>query len=136
LNGFDAPGNNTSSAYQACSSGSYQVLVTNSNGCAKISNVVQVTINNCKEESDLTSQSMLLYPNPSSAEVTVSFYVDKDGSNQLFLLDLTGRVVQQLQLQSVAGHNETKINIASIPPGLYYVYLKTDPIQVAKLIRQ
>ena len=137
LNGLNAPGNSTSANYQACSSGSYQVLETTSNGCAKTSNALQVTVNNCREENVINTSSLLLYPNPASDKVTVSFTSDNEAIATLRLCDLSGKILLQQQIQLITGSNTQTISTKDLAGGIYIVSIATETEMInSKLIKQ
>lgn len=76
-------------------------------------------------------RSISVYPNPASAEITVSL----DGGNNAVaeIYTTTGRLVNTATLNG----NTNNINIASLPAGMYYIRIGNDSgYGVAKFIKQ
>ncbi|MBD0255277.1 MAG: T9SS type A sorting domain-containing protein [Cytophagales bacterium] len=69
--------------------------------------------------------SVLIYPNPASALVTVALPPGMGGEVQLSVWDATGRnLCQRRILNAMAGHQEV-INLSGYGKGLYLVKLNT-----------
>lgn len=76
-------------------------------------------------------RSISVYPNPASAEITVSL----DGGNGAVaeIYTTTGRLVNT----AILNGNTNNINIASLPAGMYYIRIGNDSgYGVAKFIKQ
>lgn len=79
------------------------------------SDTVNVTVSLCTgiEESENT-EIMNLYPNPASNVVTVN----ADGLSQIELLDVSGRMIQNLPVFNL---KQADLNISNVPAGIYFV---------------
>lgn len=74
---------------------------------------------------------MIVYPNPASQEAYVQL-TEQDATDQLLLIDATGRVVQQL---AVAQGPNTRIDVRNLPTGLYHVqYLGVNGTRTTPLV--
>lgn len=124
--------------------GTFTVTVTDSNGCTKTF-TTSVSINNsdsCKTTGVNNvigeQQYVSLYPNPAGNQVTLKFFSNAAEATVVKVTDLTGRVVKQEQVASVAGENNYNIKISNLRSGLYYVTLQSTSTQYIslKLVKQ
>ncbi|MBU3676569.1 MAG: T9SS type A sorting domain-containing protein, partial [Chitinophagaceae bacterium] len=63
----------------------------------------------------------VFYPNPSNGLVNVSYTSYADDDITLLVMDMTGRILQQIKTQAVLGENHTQINLAELPSGIYTI---------------
>ena len=129
--------------YNAKTTGTYKVIVTNSSGCSNTSSGVTVT-NSCGLVSFNASQLLIessavktisLYPNPSTDKVTVSYYSNNAEKVLLKIYDPTGR--QMLSKTDVAakGKNLYMLNLEKLVSGVYYLELNNgNQLQRVSLI--
>jgi hypothetical protein len=106
----------TASTYTATSSGSYYVIVTNSNNCSGQSNAIGLTVG----INDVSVSAIQLYPNPNDG----SFYIDFSGSAkplEVKAYNLLGQEVK-ITLNSVTA-GKLGVEIINRQPGLYYLQL-------------
>jgi len=87
----------------------------------------------------INPNSILIYPNPTSEDVTITFNVTTTTDAQLAIYDLQGRkVVAILDGQLPEGQYSYSKNLGQLAPGMYIVNLSLDtetPIY-NKLIKQ
>lgn len=62
-----------------------------------------------------------LYPNPANKSVTVAIDKEIDKVVTVSLIDIMGRVVSCKQIDKLAGHIETSIDVSTLSKGLYMV---------------
>ncbi len=108
--------------YLASNAGYYRCLVTNANGCSKLSNSINVTVP-CRSEELLSSVSELYaYPNPSSAGFKIS--LDDISSNELTaqLFDIAGRSIK-FDFNIDENNN---LEIEKLPAGIYQLVINAD----------
>jgi hypothetical protein len=75
-----------------------------------------------------------IYPNPTSDFIHLKSEIAK--MNSVFVNDISGRVVLQKDL-SASANSEIKINIASLPSGMYLLKIATDKgTATSKFIKQ
>ena len=76
-----------------------------------------------------------VYPNPVSDNLNIDLYVTKAQNTTIKLLDMSGRIVKQIQARSNVGMNKLTIDISSIATGLYTVqiYENDNLTQVSKV---
>ncbi len=85
---------------------------------------------------DLTSEfisDIMLYPNPSVFESTLSFNSDIEQSLKINIYNGQGQVMKSIQNNSKLGINRIRLNTLELPEGLYFVELQTG---AEKMIRK
>jgi hypothetical protein len=106
--------------YLATNAGYYRCLVTNANGCSKLSNSINVTVP-CRSEELLSSVSELYaYPNPSSTGFKIS--MDNISSNELSvqLFDISGRLIKF----NYNIDENNNLEIEKLSAGIYQLVIK------------
>ncbi|MDT8412884.1 MAG: T9SS type A sorting domain-containing protein [Vicingaceae bacterium] len=71
-----------------------------------------------------------VYPNPTVNEFTVEIEGKQPSSVQLVLMDISGRVMQQLR----ATANKTVLNLQDLPQGVYFLEVLSNTQKVTKKI--
>lgn len=112
LNGDPLP-DATTPCLTTSATGSYTVVVTDALGCTSAPSAPVQVISTAVEEHP--SPTFSLYPNPTSADLTVRFATD--GLHHLELCDAQGRVLSTLTTQGT----ETVLDLQALPAGLYVV---------------
>ncbi len=82
--------------------------------------------------SKTVSTSLAVFPNPTRDELTAVFVLPEAGQVQLLVTDLTGRIMQQQQMNADAGRQEAKVNANALVPGVYFIHLMTNGERVTK----
>jgi len=118
----------TSSSYTAKSAGPYKVIITNSNGCSKVSSSQTVSIITCRKALVAESTDADIYPNPAFD------YLNIEGVNilKVEIRSMDGKVVH------VNYDGNTKsINITTLKSGLYIAIIYTkDDIFTRKFVKE
>ncbi|MCB9273605.1 MAG: T9SS type A sorting domain-containing protein [Lewinellaceae bacterium] len=78
------------------------------------------------------SASLAVFPNPTRDELTAVFVLPEASPVQLLVADITGRVVEQRQLNAEAGRQEARIDASTLVPGVYFIHLVTNGEQLTK----
>jgi hypothetical protein len=124
------------------SSGSSQItahqLGNNSyNEATDVSQLLTVTSTSSINETNLNGSDFLLFPNPSSRSITVSFHLIRESEIRLTIYDLIGKKVKELisgEKQSPSFYKRT-FDITGISCGVYFVQLSSGSFtNTAKLI--
>lgn len=119
IKGLNNIANATLPAYFAKSTGTYKVLVTDTNGCSLTSNKITIYAVSCrKAESFIGQQAIHLFPVPAQQY----FEIETINSGKVMAAILTsaaGQVVEQWQ-------NQTKIKCEHIPSGIYTLTVVTE----------
>ena len=79
-------------------------------------------------EIDNTRHGFAIFPNPASNKATVEFYSENSGKFNLRLTDVTGRIIMNIDNNSVAGNNQFELDLSSISSGIYLVTLNEGDI--------
>ena len=69
-----------------------------------------------------------LYPNPTENELHIAFNATASSTINIKLLDLSGRLINQVQLQSMQGENTSTIPVNDLARGMYIVQVYADRI--------
>ncbi|CAN5173400.1 hypothetical protein BH09BAC5_BH09BAC5_21180 [soil metagenome] len=80
------------------------------------------------------SNSVSLYPNPSSDKSTVNFTLTESGNVNVTVFDITGKSIQQISEQEsfTQGEHKLEIDTKSIPSGVYFVTLTTGESSITR----
>jgi len=125
--GETIPGANSSIHY-AEEVGEYQVYIESPNGCGAYSNTVYLNTVGIR---DLESSSFNIYPNPANNFLSIQLSQLLDIAS-LTITDILG---QELILQDFDTRNvskEFKIDLSSIPTGIYFVVVESGTQQIVK----
>lgn len=117
LDGVDISGA-TSQTYTASQSGSYSVMVTDSNGCSSTSATVDIVVVGI--ENVVNSFGLKVVPNPFE-DAAIVLLPNQINAMDLYLYDITGGLVWE---QKAIQGNSTKIYKNGLKPGLYFLELR------------
>ena len=70
--------------------------------------------------------SLIVYPNPSTDKINVTYQSNKASKINLLVYDKTGRLILEKQGHAVVGINNYDISLYGLASGLYYVELNND----------
>jgi hypothetical protein len=86
---------------------------------------------------EMVSMEMKIYPNPVSANITISFYLPEESDVIIDIADLSGRSVNTIADDHFsAGNQEIAFNTSSLSPGVYFVRIKNaGETMVKKLVK-
>ena len=91
------------------------------------------TLNIAEQNEDFNSVS--IYPNPASSDVTVSFDLAASSNATIKLSDLSGKILSISTLNNLAtGTNSANIQTANLVAGIYYVTLEVNGSIVTKKV--
>ena len=122
LNGNSIPGAQ-SNIYVASVTGIYTVEVSDSNGCAALSNPIQLTITGVR---NLIGDALLVSPNPFSHQININYTKPFEYE----LMDYIGRVAMK-------GKAERSINTAQLAAGNYLLVMKNEEMKcVRKVVKE
>jgi hypothetical protein len=124
LNGNLIPGA-TTSTYTATQSGSYYVIVTNSNGCKDQSQTKPFTLVGVNDVSSLSG--VRIFPNPHNGVFTIQCPADKpNGMITIEVRDISGKLVYQESLTAAGATIEKTIDLTSLSSGAYILRIVSD----------
>ena len=86
------------------------------------------------DELVIEEESLILYPNPSKEEVSVSFKSNSTSAVQIVVIDTQGKTIFEKKLPVLFGENTEKLNLNGISAGTYSVLvIQGNNIQTAQL---
>jgi hypothetical protein len=113
--------------------GDYQVVLTAINGNCSDTSIFNVSIALSVEEL-MGIANVVVYPNPTSDEVFVSFDNQNGNAMQVELVDQLGRVVySENEIQQI-GFNKIGLNLSQVSDGVYSILLHSGNNTIAKRI--
>jgi hypothetical protein len=113
--------------------GDYQVVLTAINANCKDTASLNVSIALSVEEL-MGIRNLIIYPNPASDEIHVSFENQNGNALYIEMVDQLGRVVySENEIQQI-GFNKIGLNLSQISDGLYSVFLRSGNNTIAKRI--
>lgn len=114
----------TNISYTATQNGSYNVTVTDTNGCSGTSNTIIVTgltVQNVATETNLS-----LYPNPNNGSFSLNGIISGNNA-EIEIYDAVGRTVYKAALKSQNGAVNQTIKLdKSLMPGAYIIRVNSD----------
>jgi len=72
-------------------------------------------------ETTVNDLSLVAYPNPANASVTIEFISGGQNPYSLQMMDMTGRLMVSESIHALAGLNRYKMNLESMNPGIYII---------------
>jgi hypothetical protein len=79
---------------------------------------------------DLNKQ--FLYPNPASEFVYLNFNSATEGSVNIQIVNSIGQLVKQHPFNTIKGHNQIKIQVADIRPGMYILRINKGDLNLTR----
>ena len=81
------------------------------------------------------SLGIIIYPNPASDQINISYNIPTDLNTKLYLLDERGRTIRTLSTgRKSKGIYEESINVSDLAIGIYYVSLRAGDLSETKAI--
>ena len=117
-----------STVHYAQEVGNYQVYIENPNGCGAYSDVVFLNAVGIK---DFDVASFNLYPNPVSSVLTVRMS-QLSSVASLAITDVLGQEIHSIEIDTRNVYEEYKMDLSSIPNGMYFVVVESDAKQIVK----
>jgi hypothetical protein len=76
-----------------------------------------------------------IYPNPTTDELNIDVYTTKAQNNTIKLLDMSGRVIKEIQSKLAVGANNIKMNLGALTTGIYTIQIleNNQLMQVSKV---
>lgn len=142
-NGTDIAGA-TSRLYTANTAGTYQVAITSSAGCSKLSSgatvtsscfAISLTNGSSLETITIKGNELVVFPNPAKDNVSLRFNAEKSGNVQMKIINAGGQEIITRKLNAVKGSNTFNIRLGGISAGIYYVEITgNDGLRKSKFI--
>jgi acetyl esterase/lipase len=100
--------------------------------CRRIVRATNLDGLNSISEISNTIASVQLYPNPASANTTISMVLENEAKVEMRLMDLSGKVMTAKNYGSLAGSWSESITTATFSAGIYLVELTIDGTKVTR----
>jgi hypothetical protein len=86
----------------------------------------------------VNGSTISVYPNPTSNELNIDIYTTKAENSTIKILDMSGRILKEIQTKLFVGANSIQTNISELATGIYTVQiLENNKItQVSKVEKQ
>ncbi|WP_346320341.1 LamG-like jellyroll fold domain-containing protein [Chitinophaga sp. YIM B06452] len=78
-------------------------------------------------------EKLLLYPNPAAKDVTITFTASREGSTDLKVYDVSGKLQVQRKIAVTGGANKVLLNTGVLQNGTYVLTMTIDGKLVSKL---
>ena len=78
------------------------------------------------------TNKQFLYPNPASEFVYLNFSSATEGSVNIQVVNSIGQLVKQHPVNTIKGHNQFKIQVADIRPGMYILRINKGELNLTK----
>ena len=85
--------------------------------------VTNKTTANTKIES---ANNFMVYPNPASASVNISYFSEGANESNLNIVDINGRLIKTQRVQISDGDNTINIETENIESGIYFVQIRNE----------
>jgi len=121
----------TDQQYMPTQTGSYYVVVTDSNGCSSlISNSIYFI--NTDIANSKSNRTFEIYPNPANNQITVITANDNQ-QNLLSVFNINGKVLIIKHIEK----NTTEIDVSTLPSGVYFVKIVNNTgVDIGKFIKE
>ena len=114
--------------------GSYTCCVTDADGCMSCSSGTVNFVTGIQSQNSLPTFSV--YPSPASQTITIEGNLTSSMNAEISICDMLGKMQFRKMTGNVSTIKET-INVADLPPGIYFVTIKTqDGNSVRRFVKQ
>ena len=125
--------------FSSLAAGAYKPEIIDANYCLYKRSPVTLTltcVNSREEEQSISDSSSLfvVYPNPADAFVNISFKTMEEGTYNIKLVDMIGRVIKTDIDYATPGNNTHIMNLDNIASGVYVVILQNNKENLQKKI--
>jgi hypothetical protein len=114
----------TTSSYIASEAGKYYCIVTNADGCQRITQKASVT-ESCRMAGNDVFE-LNIYPNPAMHYTVIEIHGSENQQAYLLITDMTGKAYAQQNVTLQPGINAVELNTQFMPSGVYTISLIRD----------
>jgi hypothetical protein len=113
--------------------GTYSVRVTDANNCQGDAQT-EVKISPILANDQPKDAELIIYPNPVSEQLNISFDAEPNEHICMTILDSRGKVIEQRRLKAVGGIQKENFDLRYITSGQYLIKINTSHQEVVKMI--
>jgi hypothetical protein len=106
----------------------YSLLAQAISGGNRTTSNASAPVNEITEDTN----KQFLYPNPASEFVYLSFNSATEGLVSIQIVNSIGQLVKQHPVNTIKGHNQFKIQVADIRPGMYILRINKGDLNLTK----
>lgn len=77
-------------------------------------------------EENVISEITSVYPNPANHQITIATEVKEDHAAELRITDLTGRIIQSMNISFATGKSYFNLDISGLASGVYHIELLNE----------
>ncbi|MES2566186.1 MAG: zinc-dependent metalloprotease family protein [Bacteroidota bacterium] len=102
--------------------GTYSVSLTTQNSMGSSTSIQTITVNVCTSIAELSSNSFVAYPNPTTGDISIDFKKTMTSPIEIEVFDAIGKLI----MTQIVSANHTVISLESFSKGIYNLRLKSD----------
>lgn len=121
---------NTQTTTTSCVKGTHNVAALLATGNYELGTCPTKT-----DQSGFSTGDFMIYPNPSSDIVTISYNAVENASGKLNVIDLNGRLIQSVEIGLYQGVVEYPLDLSYLANGIYFVQLISNQETVVQKIQ-
>jgi len=106
----------------------YRLVQVKENGTIAYSS--EITVHNTYQPASSTLELLSYGPNPLQEQLGLRYVLPRAGRLRIALVDLSGRMVQHLEVDGEEGENQLSLPVNSLPAGIYVLNMKFDGNQI------
>ena len=111
---WDDPQSTINDSITDLCSGTYEVMLTDSNGCISYDSIIILNTLNIHE---LSNNNYIVYPNPTQNIITLSAFGEKFKNKNYIITNNNGRTISE----GIINSSKQKIDFSSFKNGIYYI---------------
>ena len=80
-------------------------------------------------EADFKLEAVSVYPNPTDNELNVRFTIPNSATTDIYVQDVSGKIVEQSSVAGAAGSNWVMMNTSELATGMYFLKVQVGDAQ-------
>jgi hypothetical protein len=88
-------------------------------------------------ETHLFKEQILIAPNPASDRILLRYYSEANGSININIIDVCGKIIFTKRCNAFKGLNDQAIDVAAFKKGIYFINLQSDQsVMVSRFVKE